>query len=252
MARIAISKKIRFEVLKRDKFTCQYCGKSAPEVVLQIDHIVPVSKGGKNGILNLLSSCTDCNAGKSSRLLDDNSTVTKQKNQADLIQERKNQIELLAKWYQSQEQENESLLKIVEQKINHYLEPYDKQISDSFKKELSISLKKYSLHDLIMAVEKSFLQYLKDGESTPIFIDKILKIAYWQKKEADDPDVAFRSLVVSIAQKKWWKINRPYLFIKIKDLMDSGFENGRIINAVNNSSGIVRFEEHFRDQNGQG
>ena len=43
--RVPISKALRFEVFKRDSFTCQYCGRSAPEVVLEVDHIVPVSKG---------------------------------------------------------------------------------------------------------------------------------------------------------------------------------------------------------------
>ena len=40
--RKSLSKKIRFEVFKRDKFTCQYCGKTAPNVVLEVDHIEPV------------------------------------------------------------------------------------------------------------------------------------------------------------------------------------------------------------------
>ena len=42
--RKAISKKLRFEVFKRDSFTCQYCGKSAPDVILHVDHILPVKK----------------------------------------------------------------------------------------------------------------------------------------------------------------------------------------------------------------
>ena len=44
--RVAIPKSIRFEVFKRDSFTCQYCGESAPNVILNVDHIYPVSKGG--------------------------------------------------------------------------------------------------------------------------------------------------------------------------------------------------------------
>jgi len=44
MERKAISKKLRFEVYKRDKFTCQYCGRKAPDVILEIDHINPVAK----------------------------------------------------------------------------------------------------------------------------------------------------------------------------------------------------------------
>lgn len=58
-----ISAAIRFKVLKRDKFTCQYCGRSGIE--LEIDHIVPVSKGGTNDIGNLITACKECNRGKS-------------------------------------------------------------------------------------------------------------------------------------------------------------------------------------------
>ncbi len=62
--RECVSKKIRFEVFKRDLFTCQYCGKKAPAVILEIDHIKPVSKDGTNDIENLVSACFDCNRGK--------------------------------------------------------------------------------------------------------------------------------------------------------------------------------------------
>jgi 5-methylcytosine-specific restriction endonuclease McrA len=61
MDRIPVSKKTRFDVFKRDFFTCQYCGLTPPAAVLEIDHIHPVSKGGKNGIDNLITSCFDCN-----------------------------------------------------------------------------------------------------------------------------------------------------------------------------------------------
>jgi CRISPR/Cas system Type II protein with McrA/HNH and RuvC-like nuclease domain len=61
---MSVSKKIRFEVFKRDGFTCQYCGKHPPEATLEVDHINPVSKGGEDGINNLITSCFDCNRGK--------------------------------------------------------------------------------------------------------------------------------------------------------------------------------------------
>ena len=59
-----ISPKIRFDILKRDKKTCQYCGREAPEVILEVDHIKPVSKGGTDDSSNLTTSCRDCNRGK--------------------------------------------------------------------------------------------------------------------------------------------------------------------------------------------
>lgn len=67
--RRALSKKTRFDVFKRDAFTCQYCGRKPPQVVLQVDHVVPVAEGGDNEIVNLLTSCEDCNRGKGARKL---------------------------------------------------------------------------------------------------------------------------------------------------------------------------------------
>lgn len=58
------TKKLRFEVFKRDGFACVYCGKSPPEVVLECDHIEPKSKGGMDDINNLVTACFDCNRGK--------------------------------------------------------------------------------------------------------------------------------------------------------------------------------------------
>jgi hypothetical protein len=62
--RNSLSKKLRFEVFKRDDFTCSYCGKSPPQTILEIDHIDPVSEGGNSDINNLTTSCFDCNRGK--------------------------------------------------------------------------------------------------------------------------------------------------------------------------------------------
>jgi hypothetical protein len=68
--RKGLSKKVRFEVFKRDSFTCQYCGKQPPDVVLHVDHINPVASGGDNDPLNLITSCQDCNLGKSATPLE--------------------------------------------------------------------------------------------------------------------------------------------------------------------------------------
>jgi hypothetical protein len=62
--KMAISKKLRFEVFKRDGFKCGYCGKEPPNVMLEIDHIDPKSKGGKDDINNYLTACFACNRGK--------------------------------------------------------------------------------------------------------------------------------------------------------------------------------------------
>ena len=61
--------RLRFEIFKRDNFTCQYCGRKAPEVELQIDHKHPKSKGGKDRIENYITACKECNMGKGDVLL---------------------------------------------------------------------------------------------------------------------------------------------------------------------------------------
>lgn len=54
----------RFRILSRDNFTCRYCGRRAPEVVLQVDHIVARTKGGSDDDTNLITACFECNQGK--------------------------------------------------------------------------------------------------------------------------------------------------------------------------------------------
>jgi len=64
-SRKPIGNKLRFEIFKRDLFSCQYCGKTPPNTILEIDHIVPVIKNGTNDVDNLITSCFECNRGKS-------------------------------------------------------------------------------------------------------------------------------------------------------------------------------------------
>lgn len=63
---MAVSKRLRFEILRRDNHTCRYCGRSAPEVKLTIDHVIPETLGGSDDSSNLVTACADCNSGKSS------------------------------------------------------------------------------------------------------------------------------------------------------------------------------------------
>lgn len=63
---MALSQRLRFEILRRDGHTCRYCGQSAPDVKLTVDHVVPVALGGSDDPDNLVTACQGCNAGKSS------------------------------------------------------------------------------------------------------------------------------------------------------------------------------------------
>lgn len=59
-----LTNKQRFDIFKRDGFTCQYCGAHGPGTQLQIDHIEPVAKGGQCESGNFLTACKPCNSGK--------------------------------------------------------------------------------------------------------------------------------------------------------------------------------------------
>lgn len=61
---MAVSKRTRFEVLRRDDYTCRYC--RSVEGELTIDHVTPVALGGTDDPSNLVACCKDCNAGKTS------------------------------------------------------------------------------------------------------------------------------------------------------------------------------------------
>lgn len=63
--------KLRFEVFKRDNFSCQYCGRNVIEdnIKIHCDHVIPKSKGGIDIISNLVTACQECNLGKCDVLL---------------------------------------------------------------------------------------------------------------------------------------------------------------------------------------
>lgn len=82
----------RFEVFKRDGFKCNYCGRGTPDVVLEVDHIVPQAEGGGDELHNLVTACWDCNRGKGATTLDSRAPVIDIETQTDLINERERQI----------------------------------------------------------------------------------------------------------------------------------------------------------------
>ena len=113
-----LSKKTRFEVFKRDKFTCQYCGKSAPDVVLEVDHIKPVAEGGTNDMVNLVTSCFDCNRGKGKTLLADDTQTKLELEEIRKLAERREQIEMMLKWKEQELASEDKLIDTIDDLCN--------------------------------------------------------------------------------------------------------------------------------------
>ena len=70
--RTLMTKKMREFIKKRDNYTCRICGNSThvePNLLLEIDHIIPVSKGGRTVEDNLQTLCWKCNRSKSDKII---------------------------------------------------------------------------------------------------------------------------------------------------------------------------------------
>lgn len=64
-----VSNKMRFAIYKRDHNRCCYCGRGGKWVRLEVDHIIPIAKGGKSTMDNLQTLCHDCNVKKGDKLM---------------------------------------------------------------------------------------------------------------------------------------------------------------------------------------
>ena len=178
---MSINKTIRFEVFKRDAFKCQYCGKFPPEITLEIDHINPKSKGGKDIINNLVTSCFDCNRGKSNIEL--SKIPNTLQDNYDILIEREIQLKQYNK-----------LISKIEKRINKETDEINKIFSESFKnRELTENFKNISIRNFI---KKLGLEETKDAmriacarnlpaERTPSYFCGICWNKINQQKELD-------------------------------------------------------------------
>jgi len=199
-----VGKTLRFEVFKRDSFTCQYCGAKSPDVLLELDHIHPVADGGGNEVLNLLTSCVDCNRGKGARLLSDESLLAKQRRTLEELQERREQIEWMMECYRAakskEDIEWEALSKHVSAQLTKRVDDghgwclENGRVSAGLRKQL----KKLGLAHMLEATDTAF-EYYSDVDTA---LSKIVGIAIIKHREQTDPDYAIKSQVLNAAKRR--------------------------------------------------
>ena len=117
-----ISPSLRFDVLEKDNFTCQYCGAKSVDdnVLLEVDHIVPVSKGGDNNIENLVTSCKKCNIGKSAKKLGAKKRLTLRQKEIKELEQRREQQEMYLKSRLNKKKESEPLVNYIHNLYANY------------------------------------------------------------------------------------------------------------------------------------
>lgn len=157
--RKAIGPKLRFEVFKRDSFTCQYCGRKAPDVVLNCDHITPVAEDGATDILNLITSCKECNGGKGRVPLPDNSALDKQRKALEELQERREQIDMMIRWRDELQSMSDDVLEAIAQRIADKTNG-DIVLSDSGRADVKRWLQRFTVAEVLAAIDESFNSYL--------------------------------------------------------------------------------------------
>lgn len=193
--RKAIPKKVRFEVFKRDKFTCTYCGRKAPDVVLEVDHIIPVAEGGKNDIMNLTTSCRDCNRGKGKRTLSDDSAIERQRAALEDAQDRREQMEMMLQWQRDLKDYEDKLVDFIEEILT---EPYNEQwrLLPAIRAIIKRHIHSFGFENVVNAAYIAREKYVNEpslerGEwwSVSTAVKKIGGICYnWQQKERRTTD----------------------------------------------------------------
>jgi ribosomal protein L17 len=191
MARKTITKKLRFEIFKRDSFTCQYCGRAAPDVILQADHIQPVAKDGDTDITNLITACVDCNQGKSDRELSDDTVIRKRKAQLDELQERREQLAMMLAWQKSLANLDDEQAEAVNELFKELVPGYS--LNDVGIQNIKKLIKRHGVAEILECVRISASQYLKyddgkldDGSVRKAF-DYIGKIANNRRRLSEKP-----------------------------------------------------------------
>jgi hypothetical protein len=187
MPRKQISKKLRFEIFKRDSFTCQYCGDKAPDVILHVDHISPVAGGGDNNIINLVTSCEACNLGKGAKALDDSAMLAKQRQQLKELSERREQLKLMVKWQQElSNMDNELVSAVAGIVFNDTGRCFTEYGAESVKK----LIKKYGYPEVMESASISRAQYFIESDESSLqkVIDYIGRICAVRKRDKENPE----------------------------------------------------------------
>ena len=208
--RKSISKSLRFEVFKRDSFTCQYCGSMAPDVVLEIDHINPVANGGENEIMNLVTSCYDCNRGKGAKELSDNQVIKKQQDQLKELNEKREQMKMMLEW-------KTQLNNFIQEQVDIFdesLHEHGRSLTESGRQNFVKWIKKYGFNEVYNSFEISMQQYgsTNDDASFSKVIDYVPRIIENIRRQQKDPLAAERQYIRAILRNKGMLYNDARLW----------------------------------------
>lgn len=221
--RVPISKKLRFEVFKRDHFTCQYCGRMAPDVVLEVDHILPVAEGGTNDIMNLVTSCHDCNSGKGKTLLNQNDELKKQQAELKLLSERREQIQFMVEWKKELKEIDDAKMQSICDLFTSFTGYH---LKSGGKKIIKNLIKRYSFEIVYDSTVIAFESYYDENDESTIMkaINYISRICYTKVAQEKNPLLKQINYINKIASNNFEEVDqvklKRFLRNNIKDEWD--------------------------------
>lgn len=192
---MSISRKIRFEVFKRDGFKCAYCGKSPPQIILEADHIDPKDNGGGDDINNLITACFDCNRGKKNiPLIKVPSTISEN---LLILQEQENQLKEYRKFVKKIEHR---IQKDIDEIDEIYSQAYPEWgFSENFKRiSLKVFLRSLSKEKIIDFLEKAIYKFPNDKDTVIRYFCGIC----WREIKGNDPGYLIKT--------EWKKLSSSY------------------------------------------
>lgn len=216
--RKGIGNSLRFKILTRDGFVCRYCGRGAKDnITLEVDHIVSVKEGGDNEEINLITSCFECNRGKSKKSLsvsplDVSAIVDEREKKITSYIEYKAKIE---RYYEQKKVLSQDTVKLY---INETLnEKLGFTLKDEPMKKFSKLVGSLCSNQFYEAIDITLKREIKDQEAQFRYLCGVL----WHMKRDSDPTLKARQIV------KDYYLNHPsekgsdwYLDYKINPHVD--------------------------------
>ena len=249
--RRGISKRIRFEVFKRDGFACQYCGKKAPDVLLTVDHVSPVSKNGAHDILNFVTACEDCNSGKGARELDDQSVLSKQMAQLAVLSERREQLKLMVRWRDGLKQIEQDKLELIVQRIDAIQPGW--RTNQTGRSRLQVLLVAVPFDLVCAAIDEAARSVVlqEDGRateaSTSALHERVSRIATVMLRDRKNPGMGALYYIRGIARKRWYGHRESYNWRSIALLKEAQAAGVSLDALTEVALGIKSFTE-FEDE----
>lgn len=248
--RQGLSRKIRFEVFKRDSFTCQYCGSKAPDVVLQVDHITPVAAGGSNDFLNLVTSCQPCNSGKSDRVLTASHSVTRRRSELEFLEERRQQLQMLYDWHLS-------LLKVDDDAVDLAQSLWFSSIAEDgciltepARNELRKLIKRHGFDLVLEGIAQAADAAMRSphviehkNSTTNSWFWKIASVIAVTKQDRDDPGTQRLFYIRGILRNRCYYLNEAWCIELLRDAKHAGV----CIEWMHSLAKSVRSWSSFRD-----